>query len=314
VKWLFWQTWMLLLASFLIGAFVTWLYFVRLRGQMGMAGVMSVPAVAPVARILGRYTGSSGPAPAVAASTPLRDAPAPPPEPSEPPDLDTPAIGIPVTTPAEPLDPDRATATATASVAVAVEDGGFGGNSDDTLVLAADVAAGRPPEPAAATPACEEDAVTESPYGPGSALPVPGGSAPSQEYRIKGNADSMLYHTADSPYFTRTRPEVWFRTEEDAMRAGFHPWNRRVRQAARTTRMLAGPAFEDGRYPGSAKPHHGGAAPSAEFTIKGSEESMVYHTPTSPSFGATVAEVWFRSEADARRAGFTAWYAKVHTS
>ena len=58
-------------------------------------------------------------------------------------------------------------------------------------------------------------------HGPGSAEPLPDGSAPGPEYTIKGNADSMLFHRPDSPYFTRTRAEVWFRTATDARAAGF---------------------------------------------------------------------------------------------
>jgi large subunit ribosomal protein L22 len=38
---------------------------------------------------------------------------------------------------------------------------------------------------------------------------------------IKGNADSMLYHTPDSRYYGVTKAEVWFDTEEHAEAAGF---------------------------------------------------------------------------------------------
>ncbi len=72
-------------------------------------------------------------------------------------------------------------------------------------------------------------AVQESPYGPGSALPLPDGSAPSVEYTIKGNGKSMLFHTPTSPYFGRTKAGVWFRTAEDARRAGFTEWTRKPR-------------------------------------------------------------------------------------
>ena len=60
-----------------------------------------------------------------------------------------------------------------------------------------------------------------NPYGPGSALPLAGGAAPSAEYTIKGNADSMLYHVPGSAFYDRTVAEVWFATEEDAGQAGF---------------------------------------------------------------------------------------------
>ena len=64
------------------------------------------------------------------------------------------------------------------------------------------------------------------PY-PGSVLPLDDGSAPSAEYVIKGNAGSMRCHAASSPYFGRTRAQVWFRTEDEAIAAGFRPWTRK---------------------------------------------------------------------------------------
>lgn len=54
----------------------------------------------------------------------------------------------------------------------------------------------------------------------GSAMPLADGSAP-EGYTIKGNADSMLYHTPESPYYGRTVAEVWFDTVENAEAAGF---------------------------------------------------------------------------------------------
>jgi hypothetical protein len=67
---------------------------------------------------------------------------------------------------------------------------------------------------------------TAGPY-PGSALPGPDGSAPAEEFTIKGNADSMLFHTPDSPYYGRTKAEVWFSRVEDAEAAGFTNWKRK---------------------------------------------------------------------------------------
>ncbi|MBW0119843.1 sunset domain-containing protein [Pseudonocardia oceani] len=66
-------------------------------------------------------------------------------------------------------------------------------------------------------------------YGPGSAAPLPDGSAPGPEYTIKGNAQSKLFHPPSSPYFRRTRAEVWFRTAEDAQAAGFTAYSPRRR-------------------------------------------------------------------------------------
>jgi hypothetical protein len=65
-----------------------------------------------------------------------------------------------------------------------------------------------------------------TPAAPGGAGGVPGpdGEAPGPEFTIKGNADSMLFHTPQSPYFERTRAEVWFRTADEAVAAGFTEW------------------------------------------------------------------------------------------
>jgi len=59
---------------------------------------------------------------------------------------------------------------------------------------------------------------------PRSVLPLADGSAPDSEFLIKGKINSMRSHGPSSPYYGRTRAEVWFRTEQDAVAAGFRPW------------------------------------------------------------------------------------------
>jgi large subunit ribosomal protein L22 len=54
----------------------------------------------------------------------------------------------------------------------------------------------------------------------GSVLPDADGNGPDT-HPIKGNADSMLYHTPDSRYYKVTKAEVWFDTEDNAEAAGF---------------------------------------------------------------------------------------------
>ncbi|MFZ8997866.1 MAG: 50S ribosomal protein L17, partial [Ilumatobacteraceae bacterium] len=54
----------------------------------------------------------------------------------------------------------------------------------------------------------------------GSMLPDADGNGPDT-HPIKGNADSMLYHTPESRYYKVTKAEVWFDTEENAEAAGF---------------------------------------------------------------------------------------------
>lgn len=65
--------------------------------------------------------------------------------------------------------------------------------------------------------------VAAGPY-PGSALSREDGSAPTAEFIIKGKMGSMRCHGPESPYFHRTKAELWFRTESDAEAAGFRPW------------------------------------------------------------------------------------------
>ncbi|GAA1553251.1 hypothetical protein GCM10009741_67200 [Kribbella lupini] len=54
----------------------------------------------------------------------------------------------------------------------------------------------------------------------GSAAPLADGSAP-EGFDIKGNENSMKFHTTDSPWYDQTEAEVWFSTEEAAAAAGF---------------------------------------------------------------------------------------------
>ena len=49
------------------------------------------------------------------------------------------------------------------------------------------------------------------------------GDNPPAGFDIKGNADSGKYHTPASPYYGRTKAEVWFDTTDAAEAAGFVP-------------------------------------------------------------------------------------------
>ncbi|MGQ0839205.1 sunset domain-containing protein [Actinokineospora sp.] len=157
----------------------------------------------------------------------------------------------------------------------------------------------------------------------GSARPLADGSAPAEEFTIKGNMDSMLFHTEESSFYSVTTAEVWFRTGDDAERAGFAPWNRvgpRDRGDAEVPAQATAPepmflATTTPPYgPGSALPMADGSAPSDEYTVKGNADSMLFHTTDSPYYGRTKAEAWFKTAADAERAGFTAWDRKRTTA
>ena len=61
-------------------------------------------------------------------------------------------------------------------------------------------------------------------------------------------------------------------------------------------------AVED-EYPNSAKPLDDGEAPEG-YEIKGNKDSMKFHAPGGQWYDATIAEVWFKTAADAEAAGF----------
>jgi hypothetical protein len=69
----------------------------------------------------------------------------------------------------------------------------------------------------------QESGGGRGPFGPGSAMPLPGGASPSPEFTIKASVAALRYCTPESPQFGRTVAEVWFRTAADAERVGFRP-------------------------------------------------------------------------------------------
>jgi large subunit ribosomal protein L22 len=66
----------------------------------------------------------------------------------------------------------------------------------------------------------DDVATEESSEYPGSVVAPEDGSMPAG-HEIKGNANSMKYHTPDSPYYDITIADVWFDTAESAEAAGF---------------------------------------------------------------------------------------------
>jgi hypothetical protein len=175
--------------------------------------------------------------------------------------------------------------------------------------------------------------VEDKPYGAGSIRVEGTATAPDGDYTVKGNEDSMLYHTSDSPSWKQTIAEVWFRDVKSAEQAGFARWDSGGRAdadaetaTAETGGVAAGAAaagaavaggaaaakfagsgdVEEPYGAGSARVAAGAQAP-AGYDIKGNEDSMLYHTPDSPSYKRTIAEVWFRDVPTAEAAGFHRW-------
>jgi uncharacterized membrane protein ArfC len=58
--------------------------------------------------------------------------------------------------------------------------------------------------------------------------------------------------------------------------------------------------------PGSAQATPDGSGP-AGWRVKGHSETRLYYTPDHPTYDSTVAQVWFKDEEAAVRAGFTPW-------
>ncbi len=78
------------------------------------------------------------------------------------------------------------------------------------------------PEPPPARQAAG-DSVPPGPFGPGSAMPRPGGGSPSDAFAVKASVTALRYCTEESAQFPKMVAEVWFRTAEDAERVGFRP-------------------------------------------------------------------------------------------
>jgi len=149
-------------------------------------------------------------------------------------------------------------------------------------------------------------AIGGAPYGVGSARAGAGGVGPTG-WTIKGNEDSMLYHTTDSPWYGQTIAEVWFAEESAAVAAGFTRWDKGRAKGGTAKLVTEVEEVPPGPYgPGSTKAGPGGSGPIG-WTVKGNEDSMLYHAPASPAYDATIAEVWFKDEQTAAAAGFERW-------
>lgn len=126
-------------------------------------------------------------------------------------------FGVQAETPQEPAPATPAAATTTA---VAEEDASVTRSLFEPIVPAADEGTSTPPPPHRLRQASTGG---RGPFGPGSAMPLPGGASPSPEFTIKASVAALRYCTPESPQFGRTVAEVWFRTAADAERVGFRP-------------------------------------------------------------------------------------------
>ena len=142
----------------------------------------------------------------------------------------------------------------------------------------------------------DDDEKVELPKG--AKAPLKSGGAP-KGYEVKGNADSGLYHEPDGPWYDATIAEFYFKSAEDAEAAGF------VKAGSKESVEATGfVAIPDEDFSSAAKAGDDGEAPDGGYVIKGNKDSMKYHEPEGRWYDATIAEVWFKSEADAEAAGF----------
>ena len=87
----------------------------------------------------------------------------------------------------------------------------------EVVIPAAEPDAEPEPEPAAPVETTEPVAAPQMPVYEGGYR----GDTPPAGFDIKGNEDSMKFHTPESPWYARTIAEVWFDTVEHAEAAGF---------------------------------------------------------------------------------------------
>ena len=117
-------------------------------------------------------------------------------------------------------------------------------------------------------------------------------------------ADTVVFTSAALAAFTNrgteaiaTESEAEVETEVKAKAEG----PRAKAPAKKTEERTEAPAAEVKDY---GKDSYRGDKPPAGFDIKGNEDSMKFHTPESPWYSRTIAEVWFNSAEAAEAAGF----------
>lgn len=181
-------------------------------------------------------------------------------------------------------------------------DPGAGGQTEIMPVIPRD---DPPPEPVPAT--AQRSVVDDAPAPPGVTAPADPANAPLPK-RVPGKPRGHTPFGVQTSTPPEPEPAVpgapAQATEADGSRSLFEPV-----VPAEESEVVPPPHRVRGNGrgpfgPGSAMPLPDGGSPSPEFTIKASVSALRYCTPESPQFGRTVAEVWFKSPADAERVGF----------
>jgi hypothetical protein len=232
--------------------------------------------------------------------------------------------GCPPLMPRPPPSCPRADAEATGKLPSAAVTGAAAGAAAVGGAAAAKFAGGRS---ASESDTARMSAIRDEPYGPGSARVAAGAAAPSG-YTIKATRiRCSTTRRIARPTYDASVAELWFRDAESADWAGFSRWDAgggasgagavaagsaaaggAGGAAAATFASTTGEPEAEPYGPGSVRVVAAGSAAPSGYTIKGNEDSMLYHTPDSPSYEQTIAEVWFRDEESAVKAGFMPWH------
>lgn len=101
------------------------------------------------------------------------------------------------------------------------DEGGRSGSLFEPAVRRSGTATDSAPTPPPARTEAVESSVPPGPFGPGSAMPRPGGGRPAEDFTVKASVTALRYCTEESPHYARMIAEVWFRTVADAERVGF---------------------------------------------------------------------------------------------
>ena len=206
-----------------------------------------------------------------------------------------------------PVTDEWAAAVARPAAQRVVEGGGTASRASVSSSAAGTPSIARPPAPAPTETtdvesAVAEPAVVEPAVEPAVVEPAVEPVAESVAESVEGIPDDTPDDTPPAPLFAAATPSG---------STGFAPTGE---QAPPTddTPTLSMPAVnpEEPYGPGSAAPLPDGSSPGPEYTIKGNASSMLFHTPASPYFQRTKPEAWFRSAAEAEKAGFTEWKPK----
>ncbi|WP_236789712.1 hypothetical protein [Amycolatopsis sp. GM8] len=129
-------------------------------------------------------------------------------------------------TPPSSFEPPRPSVRSIERREPVADEGGRSGSLFEPSVRPNSGGAHAAPESSAPPPArthASDDGTPPGPFGPGSAMPRPGGGRPSEDYTVKASVTALRYCTAHSPQYGRMVAEVWFRSVEDAERVGFRP-------------------------------------------------------------------------------------------